>query len=127
MSIYLPHSKIDKFGLWVIIVIVSNPDDRYCSVQKMLELTADREITEPLFLWPNGTLITKHAFIRMLRQHLKALRIDWKQYSGHSLRRGAAVSAKASGSSNELIKLLGRWSSDAYKIYLRSVPAHNNI
>ena len=124
MSIYLPYSKIDKFGLGVTIVIPSNPDDRYCPVQKMLALTTDREITEPLFLWPNGTIVTKAAFIRMLRDHLKALGIDWKQYSGHSLRRGAAVSAKASGASDELIKLLGRWSSDAYKIYLRSVPAH---
>ena len=107
MSIYLPYSKIDKFGLGITIVIPSNTESQYCPVQKMLALTDDREITEPLFVWPNGTLVTKHARIRMLREHLKALGIDWKQYSGHSIRRGAAVSAKTSGASDELIKLLG--------------------
>lgn len=124
MSLYLPYSKVDKYGQGLTIVIPGNPDTRYCPVQRMLALTANRHITEPLFSWPNGTIVTKASFIKMLREHLRMLNIDWKQYSGHSLRRGAAVSAKASGASDELIKLLGRWSSDAYKIYLRSVPSH---
>lgn len=124
LSLFLPFSKVDKYGLGITIVIPANPDHAYCPVRRMLAITADRHITEPLFTWPNGTVVTSASFIKMLRQHLRLLHIDCKQFSGHSLRRGAAVSAKASGASDELIKLLGRWNSDAYKIYLRSVPAH---
>ena len=105
-------------------MIPANPDHAYCPVRRMLVLTADRHITEPLFTWLNGTVVTSASFVKMLRQHLRLLHIDCKQFSRHSLRRGAAVSAKASGASDELIKLLGHWSSDAYKIYLRSIPAH---
>ena len=58
----------------------------------------------------------------MLRHYLKILGYDAKAFSGHSLRRGAAVSATAAGVSDALIQLLGRWSSDAYKVYLETTP-----
>jgi len=39
-------------------------------------------------------------------------------YSGHSLRKGAAVTADRNGVSKHDIKLLGRWKSDAVDIYI---------
>ena len=105
-------------------MIPSHDDPKYCPVRRAEHATRGLNITDPLFCWPNGQLMTKTSFIRKLRMHLRDLGIDYKQYSGHSLRRGAAVSAKAAGASDELIKLLGRWSSDAYKVYLQHIPTH---
>jgi hypothetical protein len=47
-------------------------------------------------------------------------------YSGHSLRKGAAVTADRNGISRQDIKLLGRWKSDAVNIYIdeRQKPDH---
>ena len=40
------------------------------------------------------------------------------RYTGHSFRRGAASSAAAAGYSDYEIQLLGRWRSDAYRLYI---------
>jgi len=47
-------------------------------------------------------------------------------YSGHSLRKGAAVTADRNGVSKHDIKLLGRWKSDAVDVYIneRQKPEH---
>ena len=124
MSLFLPYSKTDIFGHGITIMIPCHPEPRYCPVRRMAHATRYLNATDPVFCWPSGMLMTKQSFIRKLRFHLAELGIDYKQYSGHSLRRGAAQSAKAAGAGPELIKLLGRWNSDAYKFYLHSVPSH---
>jgi hypothetical protein len=42
-------------------------------------------------------------------------------FSGHSLRKRAAVSAATNGISRDDIKLLGRWKSDAVDIYINEI------
>ena len=39
-------------------------------------------------------------------------------YSGHSFRRGAATQAHLQGLSEDDIRTLGRWKSDAYRLYI---------
>lgn len=41
-------------------------------------------------------------------------------FSGHSFRRGAATAAAEAGFTEYEIQLLGRWRSDAYKLYIES-------
>ena len=41
-------------------------------------------------------------------------------YTGHNFRIGAAKIAASCGLPDHLIKILGRWSSDAYQIYIRN-------
>ena len=41
-------------------------------------------------------------------------------YSGHSFHIGAATTAASQGLPDHLIKILGRWSSDAYQRYSRT-------
>lgn len=43
------------------------------------------------------------------------------RFSGHSIRKGAAVTAAAKGISRDNIKLLGRWKSDAVDIYINEI------
>jgi hypothetical protein len=129
MSIFLSYSKTDKYGIrnGISILIPANPLAEFCPVQHMLMLVTDRDIMEPCFKWPNGRVVTKDSFVRMLKEMLKKTGVDDKAYSDHSMRRGAAISAKAAGCSDSLIQMLGRWSSDSYKIYLRNVPVKVSI
>ena len=46
--------------------------------------------------------------------------LDDKSYSGHSFRIGAATAAAAAGIPDHLIKMLGRWESSAYQLYVRT-------
>ena len=124
MTLFLPYSKVDKYGHGLTIIIPCHSEAKYCPVRRLAHATQFLKPTDPVFCWPNGTQITKSSFIKKLRRHLSDLGIDPKQFSGHSLRRGAAVSAKAAGAGEALIKLLGRWSSDAYKVYLNHIPMH---
>ena len=73
----------------------------------------------PLFLMPNGRALSRIEFISRLRRLLSTLGYNALRYSGHSLRIGAASSAAYAGVSPDLIKVLGRWSSDAYQRYIR--------
>ena len=57
-----------------------------------------------------------------LRSALPRAGIDEKLYSGHSFRIGAATTAARGGIQDSLIKVLGRWQSAAYQIYIRTPP-----
>ena len=59
-----------------------------------------------------------NSFISMLRNRLQALNVpNWQNYSGHSFCRGAAQHASDNGMLGYDIQRLGRWSSDAFKLY----------
>ena len=45
-------------------------------------------------------------------------------YTGHGFRIGAATTSTRAGVPDHLIQMLGRWSSDAYKLYTRSPESH---
>lgn len=72
----------------------------------------------PLFCMPGGRALTRFYFIGSLRDHLATTGFDARAYSGHSFRRGGTSSAAAAGFSEHEIQLLGRWRSDAYKLYI---------
>ena len=64
---------------------------------------------------------SKQYFIDRVREYLLRAGISSQGYSGHSLRKGAAVTATAKGMSKDEIKLLGRWKSNAVDIYINDV------
>ena len=55
----------------------------------------------------------------MLKHALTCIGYDFSMYSGHSFQIGAATTA-GSVHVDHLIKILGRWSSDAYCRYIRT-------
>ena len=64
---------------------------------------------------------TKQFFVVKIRQLLLQAGIPTAGFSGHSIRKGAAVTAAANGISRENIQLLGRWKSDAVDIYINDI------
>ena len=75
---------------------------------------------DPLFLTETGSIATRSWFHHHLRQVLALSGLPPHLYSGHSFRIGAASSAARQGLSDHLIRVLGRWSSQAYHTYIRS-------
>ena len=71
----------------------------------------------PLFYLDSKALTRTHM-IYMTRTVLTQLGLNASLYHGHSFRRGGATSLSIAGISNDIIQLMGRWKSDAYKLYI---------
>ena len=69
---------------------------------------------------PQGWPLSRDLLVRRVRCALNAAGIDQSRYSGHSFWIGAATSAAAAGVPAHIIKMLGRWSSEAYLLYMRT-------
>ena len=73
----------------------------------------------PLFVFGDGRPLTRQRLSSSVQSVLNGAGY-FGSYSGHSFRIGAATTAAARGVPDHLIKTLGRWSSDAYQIYIRT-------
>jgi hypothetical protein len=120
VTLTLPASKTDQFRVGTDIYLASNPLSPLCPV-KALRVLFDRYPASPhapLFTRPFQQPFTKTFFVRSMHQLLFNAGIPTFGYSGHSLWKGAAVTADRNGISRHHIKLLGRWESDAVDIYI---------
>jgi site-specific recombinase XerD len=73
----------------------------------------------PLFCHSSGAMITVDELRDVVKAAMEAAGRDPARYGAHSLRIGGATAALAAGVPPQLIRLLGRWSSDVYQIYCR--------
>ena len=72
------------------------------------------------FLFKDGSHLTREQLVQHVRQALKAAGMDTEGYTGHSFRIGTATTAALSGVEDSVIKMLGRWESEAYQRYLQT-------
>ena len=120
VRIHLRRSKTDQLGKGVDIYL-GRTDEDLCPVAALLAYLAVRgKEPGPLFRLSDGRLLTKQIFIEKVRAALSVLGYDYTSYAGHSFRIGAATTAAACGIEDSLIKILGRWESSAYQLYVRS-------
>lgn len=124
--IRLKRSKTDFDHKGVEIVLAASYD-RACPVSALRELSQkDKQPpSAPLFRSGSESPFDRNYFIDTLRKRLRIIgdpRADC--YSGHSFRRGAAQHAADNGILDEDIQRLGRWSSDAFKLYFNTSFAH---
>lgn len=84
-----------------------------------LRRTAGIPDSAPLFCHMNGDMITVDQVRDTVKAAMAAVGRDPARYGAHSLRIGGATAALAAGVPPQLIRLLGRWSSDIYQIYCR--------
>ena len=84
----------------------------------------------PLFLHENGSIYAKHELnkdldvLLALYPELKSERDCW---SGHSFRAGLATVLSELGFSREEIQSWGRWTSEAFKVYVKSQVQRRSV
>ena len=74
---------------------------------------------KPLFWFESGTALTARVLRSVLHHLISKCGYNTKLYNIHSLRMGGATAVARSGLSPATIKNLGRWWSEAYKVYTR--------
>lgn len=74
---------------------------------------------QPLFSFTDGKPLSRHSFLKYLRQFLRATGNNPADFNTHSFRIGAATTAASIGIPVQSIKRLGRWRSKAYSSYTR--------
>ena len=73
----------------------------------------------PLFCYADGRPLSRQQLSSSVQSILHSAGYTGS-YSGHSFRIGAATTAATRGVPDHLIRTLGRWSSDAYQLYIRT-------
>ena len=120
LRIKLRRAKTDPFGQGVDI-FVSKTSAALCPVSAILNYLAVRPGEQgPLLVHADGSPLTRDQFVQKIKKALRIAKIDPTSYSGHSFRIGAATAAAAAGVPAYFIKMLGRWESEAYHLYIKT-------
>ncbi|GAA5948592.1 hypothetical protein JCM21900_005184 [Sporobolomyces salmonicolor] len=117
-SFHLPYHKGNKYFEGSTVGIVKEGSSRGFNFVRLLHayvVARDRLVPSScpfLFARLDGSQPTRRWFLRRLAA------VD-PQLTGHSLRSGGATFLANAGVAGELIMRLGRWSSSAFRVYLR--------
>ena len=123
VAINIRASKTDPFRKGITIYIAATQDATLCPVLALQQYLAYRAPgTGPLLRYANGTPLTKTGLNRLVKALSHRVGIAPDQYSTHSFRIGAATTAAAAGLPDWKIRMLGRWLSDSYQVYIRTPP-----
>ena len=122
LELNLPSSKTDPFREGIKLTIAASYDNG-CPVRAMRVFLANdthRPQSAPLFRIGKETQLafSREYVFRTLQQQAIAAGLDQGNWNGHSFRRGAATWAAEVGIPENEIQTLGRWRSDAYKVYI---------
>ena len=119
MSVFLQSSKTDAFRRGHTLVIACSPSP-LCAVKAMRNYFLLVRPQGPLFSFHSGRLLTRKSVVSLLRDAARQAGLPYSSLKGHSFRIGAASTAAAAGLPHWLIKVLGRWSSDSYQLYIHT-------
>jgi hypothetical protein len=121
-SLFLKRSKTDKMsnGVEVFIGCSSHIVCAYCLMNEFVCSRVDSLPDSPLFADSNVSVMRRGFFVNATRLALRSIGLDASLYSGHSFRAGSATSGADNGFNPWELKMLGRWSSQCYNIYLRN-------
>ena len=120
IQVKIKQSKTDPFRQGVDIYLGRTGKD-ICPIQAIVPYLIIRGAQpDPLFVFSDGSYLTRQRFASLITSTLQRAGINDKQYNTHSFRIGAATTAKEAGISDVEIKMLGRWKSSAYQLYVRT-------
>ena len=120
MTVQLKSSKTDVYRRGQSLTI-ARTSSTLCAVSAMREYFLLAQPQQgPLFYFQTGNLLTRGAVSHLLRDSSRVAGLPYQSLKGHSFRIGAASVAAAAGLPDWLIKVMGRWSSDCYQLYIRT-------
>ena len=117
----LRQSKTNQSGAPVIVHIVAT-NTASCPVKAMkayLRVRPPQVIPNYLFCHNDGSPLTRYQFGAVLSKVIRSLKLNDALYKTHSFRIGAATWLAKQGVKYDQIKQMGRWTSDAFKRYIR--------
>ena len=116
-------SSLEKNVLLCCLIYLGRTGNAICPVTAILSyLALWRDVSGPLFVLQNGRMLTHQIFSDTLDGLLKELYFKKENFNTHSFCIGAATSAKAANISDTHIQMLGRWKSNAFKLYIHTPP-----
>ena len=119
VRIRIKQSKTDPFRQGVDVFLGST-EGVICPVRAIIEYIGNcNPHPGPLFIRKEGTPLTCGYLVASVQQALSQTGLNVSQYNGHSFRIGAATMAAQNGLEDLMIQTLGRWRSDAYKLYIK--------
>ena len=123
LRLRIKASKTDPFRKGCFLHI-GKGEFPLCAISSLLAyLTLRGDAPGPLFLFRDGRLLSRALLTSWLRGILSAAGISGN-FSSHSFRIGAAAVAARNGIPDHQIQALGRWTSSAYLLYIRT-PAES--
>ena len=122
IQLIIRHAKNNQHNKPVQIEIVGlGAQHPHCPVKIIsayVSMLPDRG-PGPLFQHFDRSPLTRFQFKAILKKAVTFTGLDSAHYKTHSFRIGGATSCALSGVSEDQIKLMGRWSSSAYRSYIR--------
>ena len=119
LQVRIKSSKTDPFRQGCFIYL-GRGQAPLCPISAILAyLRWQGPLSGPLFINTHGQPLTCSRLSSFIQSVLQGAGIPG-HFSGHSFRIGAATMATQCGIPDHLVKTLGRWSSDAYQLYVRT-------
>ena len=126
VQLHIKASKTDPFrhSCTVTIGATLSSTCPVSALQKYIDLRPAAPANTPLFIFQDGTFLTRPSLTRHLRLLLQPIEgVTPTSFASHSFRIGAATTAAAAGLPDWQIQARGRWTSDCYTRYIRIPPA----
>ena len=120
LRIKIKASKTDPFRQGVDIFVGRTGNELCPVVATLAYMVQRRPGPGPLFKFQDGKPLTRQRFVARVREALTSAGVDSSAYSGHTFRSGAATTAAKCGVSDVVIKMLRRWKSSAYQLYIKT-------
>ena len=120
LEITFKSYKHSKGKQQTVFISCCKHDSNECPVHALHDYLILRMPSKgPLFTFMDDTPISRSFFTQQLKLSLAWAGCSTKSYKGHSFRIGAATSALMAGLAESKIQTMDRWSSNAYKKYIR--------
>nr|XP_021331275.1 uncharacterized protein LOC110439521 [Danio rerio] len=128
ISFLIKQSKTDQTqkGHSILIFDIPSPTRPFQTLLAYLNLRKSQEANPmaPLFTDDANRPVSRFWFQKHLKEILRLSGFSPEPFSSHSFRIGAATTAASNGLSHNQIQTLGRWSSEAFKSYIRLSKYH---